>query len=109
MKSLKRWINFYKNQNTSSEFNRRVSALRAADFGKSIALLTIQLYQVTLGRFIGGGCRFYPSCSHYAIEAYRTHSFLKATEFTLKRIANCHPLGSAGYDPVPVKGKNNEA
>lgn len=46
-------------------------------------------------------CRFYPSCSEYAIEAYNKHGFLKGSVISMKRIARCNPFGSHGVDSVP--------
>ncbi|HBE08970.1 MAG: membrane protein insertion efficiency factor YidD [Erysipelotrichaceae bacterium] len=48
-----------------------------------------------------GTCIFYPTCSAYAIEAYRRYNFFKATGLTLWRILRCNPFGKGGYDPVP--------
>ncbi|MEO1129859.1 MAG: membrane protein insertion efficiency factor YidD [Planctomycetota bacterium] len=61
----------------------------------------VRLYQVTLGQLVGGRCRFYPSCSNYALEAMRTHNPLRACWLTIRRLARCHPLGGHGVDPVP--------
>ena len=56
-------------------------------------------------------CRFTPTCSNYAIEAYENYNFFKATYLTIKRIFRCRPFGKSGYDPVPKSGgiyeKNN--
>lgn len=65
-------------------------------------------YQVTLGPLMGGHCRFHPSCSHYAIEAYQTWGPLKGTWLTAKRLARCHPLGGHGFDPVPPRTQASE-
>jgi len=61
----------------------------------------IVAYQHTLGLLIGGRCRFHPTCSAYALEAYRTHDGLTATWLAARRLARCHPLGGHGVDPVP--------
>lgn len=61
----------------------------------------IRLYQLTLSPLIGGHCRFHPTCSHYALEAYRTHNPVSATWLTVRRLLRCHPLGGSGYDPPP--------
>ncbi len=61
----------------------------------------VRVYQFTLGPWMGGRCRFHPSCSEYAIEAYRTRGVLRGTWLTLRRLARCHPLGGHGFDPVP--------
>ena len=66
----------------------------------------IRLYQLTLSSFIGGQCRFYPSCSNYALEAINRHGSLHGTFLTVSRICKCHPLHPGGVDPVP-EYKNN--
>lgn len=73
---------------------------------KNIPILLIRFYQVSLSYFIGGNCRFYPSCSNYAIECFNSYDFSKATVLTAKRICRCHPFSSQHhlYDPVPVNG-----
>jgi uncharacterized protein len=64
-------------------------------------IAAIRLYQVTLGPLMGGNCRFQPSCSSYALDAYRKHGPIRGTWLTARRIARCHPLGGHGHDPVP--------
>jgi putative membrane protein insertion efficiency factor len=66
-------------------------------------IVGIRMYQALLGPFMGGHCRFHPTCSEYALEAYRTHHPLRATWLTLRRIGRCQPLGGKGYDPVPPR------
>jgi putative membrane protein insertion efficiency factor len=61
----------------------------------------IRAYQVTLSPFLGGSCRFLPTCSAYAIEAIASHGAWRGSGLALRRIARCHPLGSSGFDPVP--------
>lgn len=46
-------------------------------------------------------CRFVPSCSTYAIEAFETHGALKGGWLSMRRLGRCHPWGSHGFDPVP--------
>jgi len=63
----------------------------------------IKLYQITLSPFLGRHCRFHPTCSHYGVEALRTHGPLRGSWLTLKRLSRCHPFsGKGGYDPVPL-------
>ncbi|HYD00532.1 MAG TPA: membrane protein insertion efficiency factor YidD [Phycisphaerales bacterium] len=68
---------------------------------RSAALLGIRGYQVSLGPYLGGRCRFYPSCSCYAAEAFTTHRPGRALWLTIRRLSRCHPLGGSGVDLVP--------
>jgi uncharacterized protein len=61
----------------------------------------IRLYRVTLSGWIGGQCRFYPSCSHYAEGAIRTHGAIRGSLMAAWRIARCGPFTPGGVDPVP--------
>jgi uncharacterized protein len=63
----------------------------------------VRLYQVTLGLFMGGHCRFQPTCSEYSIEAFRAHGVVRGCWLTIRRILRCHPFGGHGYDPVPPR------
>lgn len=60
----------------------------------------VRAYQVTLSPFIGHQCRFYPTCSHYALQALDEHGALRGGWLAAKRIARCHPFHSGGFDPV---------
>ena len=48
-----------------------------------------------------GTCKYYPTCSNYAIEAYQKYGFFKGTALTVWRILRCNPFSKGGYDPVP--------
>ena len=69
-----------------------------------LAALIVRLYQVTLGR-LGPGCgRFYPSCSEYAVEAFRTNGLVKGGFQATWRLLRCGPWSDGGYDPVTPIG-----
>ena len=60
----------------------------------------VLLYRATLGRLLGGQCRFQPTCSQYAIDAVNKHGPWRGSWMTAKRICRCHPWGGKGYDPA---------
>jgi putative membrane protein insertion efficiency factor/ribonuclease P protein component len=63
----------------------------------------IVFYQKTLSYFLGGNCRYYPTCSHYAVEAFEKHRFTAALKLVSCRILSCHPFSKKNYyDPVPM-------
>lgn len=53
-------------------------------------------------------CRFVPTCSEYALEAYKVHGFFKGTYLTVWRILRCNPFCRGGYDPVPEKKRKKD-
>ncbi len=68
-----------------------------------LVILVIRVYQVVLAPFVGGACRFQPSCSAYAVEAVATHGAWRGSLLAARRLSRCHPLGRAGFDPVPPR------
>jgi putative membrane protein insertion efficiency factor len=60
----------------------------------------VLLYRVTLSRFLGGHCRYQPTCSQYAIDAIIKYGPWRGGWMAIKRIARCHPWGGKGYDPA---------
>ena len=61
----------------------------------------IRFYQVCISPLKPPTCRFTPTCSQYALEAFRKYGPLKGFWISLRRILRCHPWGGSGYDPVP--------
>jgi len=80
---------------------------------KWIIRVLIRFYQIFLNPILkafGGpstGCRFYPSCSNYYLEAVEKHGALTGSFLGIKRICRCHPWGGCGEDPVPEKKPKN--
>jgi putative membrane protein insertion efficiency factor len=70
-----------------------------------ILLLTIKLYKYFLSPFLPMSCRFYPTCSEYAMEAIRDHGAMIGLYLTVRRLLRCHPFHQGGYDPVITIGK----
>ncbi len=60
----------------------------------------VWVYRCTLGQFIGGQCRYMPTCSQYMLDAVAKHGPWRGGWMGVKRIARCHPLGGHGYDPA---------
>ncbi len=65
-----------------------------------LALGLIRAYQLLIAPLIPNCCRFVPSCSHYAAEAFRTYGWVKGLGLSLKRLLRCHPFHPGGWDPV---------
>ena len=72
---------------------------------KKLLIKLIKLYQQIPGNF-HNNCKFYPTCSNYAIEALEKYGTIKGIFLTLKRLLRCTPCGGSGYDPVPERRKN---
>jgi putative membrane protein insertion efficiency factor len=83
-----------------AKINKTLSLILTTPF---IAL--IRGYQYFISPFFGARCRFYPSCSHYAVEALKNHGFFKGALLTSRRLLRCHPYNPGGYDQVPPKEK----
>ena len=73
--------------------------------GKAMIWL-IRGYQKLISPWTGRHCRYYPTCSEYAVEAIQVHGPLKGGWLAFRRILRCNPFGGWGYDPVP--GKKDE-
>ena len=79
---------------------RRVLWIAGAP-ARALLLGMIRLYRATLSGWLGGQCRFYPSCSHYAEDAIRAHGAIKGTALASWRVLRCNPFGKGGIDHVP--------
>ncbi|MGE3919762.1 MAG: membrane protein insertion efficiency factor YidD [Gammaproteobacteria bacterium] len=67
---------------------------------KRVLILLIRAYQYLISPLLGECCRFYPSCSNYAIDAFERYGIITGFVLTMKRLARCHPYCKGGYDPL---------
>jgi putative membrane protein insertion efficiency factor len=68
---------------------------------KRLALVMIRFYQKAVSPWLPPACRYYPTCSAYAIEAIERYGFFRGAVLATKWILRCHPFHAGGYDPVP--------
>ena len=66
----------------------------------------IQFYRLTFSSFLGNECRFFPTCSEYALEALDKHGIIIGLFLSIKRVIKCNPLASSGIDPVPPRASD---
>lgn len=80
-------------------YNEIIAILKKA--GSLPFILLIKFYRVCISPYKPSTCRFTPTCSQYALEAFRKYGPIKGVYLTIKRLLRCHPWGGSGYDPVP--------
>ncbi len=68
---------------------------------KKILILPIKFYRLVISPMFPPRCRFYPTCSAYALEAIEKHGALKGGFLSIKRVLKCHPFHKGGIDLVP--------
>jgi len=68
---------------------------------KYILIGLLKAYRAVISPLYGEVCRYYPSCSAYALEAVQKHGATRGTVLTVRRLARCHPWAAGGLDPVP--------
>lgn len=66
-----------------------------------VLVALIRMYQMFISPFLPRSCRFYPTCSAYALEAIQKHGPVKGLYLAVRRVLRCHPFSPGGYDPVP--------
>jgi putative membrane protein insertion efficiency factor len=64
-------------------------------------IIPIRLYQLIISPLLGQRCRFYPSCSQYALEAIQKHGAVRGLALGARRLVKCHPFNPGGVDLVP--------
>ncbi|RMG67834.1 MAG: membrane protein insertion efficiency factor YidD [Calditrichaeota bacterium] len=72
---------------------------------KYLLIFLVRFYQIAFSGLFPPSCRFYPTCSQYALEALQEHGAIKGGWLSIKRIARCHPFHPGGVDPVPKRSK----
>jgi uncharacterized protein len=68
---------------------------------RRVPVLLLRLYRLVVSPMYGETCRFYPSCSAYALEAFDRHGVFRGAWLTVRRLLRCHPWNPGGVDPVP--------
>jgi uncharacterized protein len=76
---------------------------------KKLLIFFIRFYQIFISPLKPPTCRFYPTCSHYGLEAVKRFGAIKGGWMTIKRILKCHPFHPGGFDPVPEKQENSKS
>jgi len=68
---------------------------------RGLLIILVKGYRLLLSPFIGQHCRFYPTCSAYAVEALERHGAMRGSWLSIRRLLRCHPWHPGGHDPVP--------
>jgi putative membrane protein insertion efficiency factor len=83
----------------------RVSRASVSAAAVWLLVAPLRVYQRFVSPVIPPSCRFYPSCSAYAVEALQVHGPLRGSWLTVRRLLRCAPWHPGGYDPVPHPGR----
>ena len=68
---------------------------------RHVLVILVRIYQVGVSPLLPPSCRYYPTCSTYAIQALEKHGALRGGWLALRRVARCNPFRAGGFDPVP--------
>lgn len=68
---------------------------------KFVLIALLKVYRAVISPLYGQVCKYYPTCSAYALESVQVHGAAKGSWLAAKRLASCHPWALGGYDPVP--------
>jgi putative membrane protein insertion efficiency factor len=81
-----------------------VTAVQRAGTGvRRVAVLPIRGYQMLISPLLGAHCKYYPSCSEYAVQAVRRFGILRGLVLAGWRLLRCNPLSRGGFDPVEAQ------
>ena len=78
--------------------------LTPAALARRAAILALRGYQLGISPMLPSACRFYPTCSEYAVQAVARFGVLRGSWLALRRLGRCHPFHPGGFDPVPPPG-----
>jgi putative membrane protein insertion efficiency factor len=73
---------------------------------RNAAVLLLRGYRAAISPLYGDVCRYYPSCSSYALQAIQEHGLVIGSALAARRVARCHPWAAGGVDDVPLKKKH---
>lgn len=79
--------------------------MRARTVARQVAVIPLHLYRLLVSPLLPPACRFYPSCSAYAVDAVVSHGILRGGWLATRRVLRCHPWSDAGVDHVPAPGR----
>ena len=68
---------------------------------KHVLIALLKVWRAVISPLYGDVCKFYPTCSAYALDAVTTHGAVRGSWLTIRRLVRCHPWSLGGYDPVP--------
>lgn len=75
---------------------------------KYVLIGLLKAYRFAISPLYGQVCRYYPTCSAYALESVQRHGAVKGSWLAVRRVARCHPWAAGGYDPVPPAASSAE-
>ena len=81
--------------------NRTMAFVLLAPRNACVAILKV--YRAVISPLYGDVCRYYPTCSHYAMQAIQQHGVVRGVWLGTRRIARCHPWAEGGIDDVPAR------
>jgi putative membrane protein insertion efficiency factor len=76
---------------------------------RNACVLVLKAYRAVISPLYGDVCRYYPSCSHYTMQAIQRHGVAKGSLLGARRIARCHPWAAGGVDDVPERAHDRYA
>lgn len=76
---------------------------------RNICVLILGLYRAVISPLYGDVCRYYPSCSHYTLQAIQAHGVVRGVWLGSRRLVRCHPWAEGGIDDIPTRAHNTNS